>query len=64
MRPTLKESLDRADVFLVSSNDSGKTFSNNPVKVNDIDGDAYISDYAIPVRLIQRIKEYMCFGRM
>jgi hypothetical protein len=46
-----KGELDKANVYLVSSNDSGKTFSENPVKVNDIEGDAYISDYAIPVKV-------------
>ncbi len=51
-----KGELDKADVFLVSSNDSGKTFSDKPVKVNDIDGDAYISDYAIPVKVDSKNK--------
>ncbi len=50
-----KGELNKADVFLVSSNDSGKTFD-KPVKVNDIDGDAYISDYAIPVKIDSKNK--------
>lgn len=41
---------DKANVYLVTSNDNGKTFT-EPVKVNNIEGDAYISDYAIPVRV-------------
>lgn len=42
--------IDKANIFLLSSNDGGKTFT-EPVQVNDIDGDAYIADYAIPVRV-------------
>lgn len=45
-----KGELDKANVYLVSSNDSGKTFA-APVQANDIEGEAYISDYAIPVRV-------------